>query len=203
MTRAVTASNVPPDRPLRQTTATRGAIGLGGPGRPPPSPRPDEPVILGERAPGLARPLPPRKRGPRGPRERATFKRPAAATAGGCETTQQGACAGSMRMRGACGGRPCCFGCPLVGVECCGCCLGGGRWGRGYMWCPRVMGQRLHKSKGPCCSPSLKFVRTARPFESCANKSSTHQNLLRNVRYESGFGGLRPPVRNAENSNST
>jgi hypothetical protein len=62
------------------------------------------------------------------------------------------------------------------------------------------VGQRLHNSK---CSPSLKFVRTARPFESCAKKSSTHQNLVRNVRYESGFGGLRPPVRNAENSNST
>jgi hypothetical protein len=40
------------------------------------------------------------------------------------------------------------------------------------------VGQRLHKSK---CSPCLKFVRTARPFESCANKSSTHQNLVRNV----------------------
>jgi hypothetical protein len=61
------------------------------------------------------------------------------------------------------------------------------------------VGQRLHKSK----CPSLQFVRTARPFESCANKSLTHKNLVRNVRYESGFGGLRPPVRNAENTNST
>jgi hypothetical protein len=62
------------------------------------------------------------------------------------------------------------------------------------------VGPRLHKSK---CSPSLKFVRTARPFESCAKKSPTHKNLVRNVRYESGFGGLRPPVRSAEKSNST
>ncbi len=30
----------------------------------------------------------------------------------------------------------------------------------------------------------------------------TRPNLVRNVRYESGLGGLRPPVRNAENSNS-
>jgi hypothetical protein len=62
-------------------------------------------------------------RGPCRPRERATFKRPARRSAG---QTQQGACAGSMRLNAADAawgwqvgwGR----GCTLVG------------WGRGYMW---------------------------------------------------------------------
>jgi hypothetical protein len=137
-------------------------------------------------------------RGPRGPRERrSSVVKPATASGGEHAGSMRGACgehAGSMR--GACGEHAGAGSVALLPrlpagcgpVECCGCCLGGGRLGGA-------------KAAPAAAHPS--FVRTARPFESCANKSSTHQNLVRNVRYESGFGGLRSPVRNAENSNST
>jgi hypothetical protein len=79
-------------------------------------------------------------------------------------------------------------------AECGGRCLGGGS-----------LGQRQHKSIGlntvPCCSPSHKFVGPDRSNH-VQTGHQTHPNLVRTVRYESGLGGLRPPVQNAKNSNS-
>jgi hypothetical protein len=71
-------------------------------------------------------------------------------------------------------------------AECCGCGLGGGSWGQslhaanaalGGVWqhksCLSKTNLELSNSTAaPCCSPSHKFVRTASPFELCANKSS-------------------------------
>jgi hypothetical protein len=59
------------------------------------------------------------------------------------------------------------------------------------------------RTRNPAAAPAAAHPRNlfVRPDCLIIVFDQTHPNLVQNVRFESGLGGFRPPVRNAENSN--